>query len=268
MQRFGMMTRVIAVALGVVIAIAALNYASAQQEPPHRYYGTDATPGDTIGVHANDEALTLLGSATVAADGSWYVDIDRDAANGMVFSINGEVANADTMSTGEGQTEVSNLQVPPPPPAPEPEPVCPDDGMMSDDSMMSDDDAMMSDDDAMLDCPDEGDEDDSMMDDSASDDGAMLDEDTSGDDLVVVDEDVDPSAIPVIVDEDTSDMDEAGEMEAEDADEDEGMPTEFPTTGTGGLADGGFSAGLIGLLIALGAATIAGLGIRRVRNRA
>ena len=103
----------------VVIAFAALSYTSAQQEPPHRYYGTDATPGDVIGVHANDEDLTLLGSAEVGEDGSWYVDVDRDAANGMVFSVNGEVADADTMSTGAGQTQVSNLVVPEPP-APEP----------------------------------------------------------------------------------------------------------------------------------------------------
>ena len=49
--------------------------------------------------------------------------------------------------------------------------------------------------------------------------------------------------------------------------EDDG-DSEYPTTGTGGLADGsGVSAGLIGLLIALGVAA-AGLGLRRVRNRA
>ncbi|MCY3571398.1 MAG: hypothetical protein OXH19_08695 [Chloroflexi bacterium] len=43
----------------------------------------------------------------------------------------------------------------------------------------------------------------------------------------------------------------------------------MPSTGSGGLADSsGISAGLIGLLIALGAAAIAGLGLRRVRNRA
>ena len=222
MQRFGMMTRVIAVALGVVIAIAALSHASAQQEPPHRYYGTDATPGDTIGVHAED--LTLLGSATVDADGSWYVDIDRDSANGMVFSVNGEVATAETEDTGAGQTQVSNLVVP----EPAPESDCPEGSMASDDAITSedamesgDDDMMEGDDDAMLECPDEGDEmmgdDDSMM----GDDDQMLDEDNG-----------------------------------------------YPATGTGGLADGGISAGLIGLLIALGAATIAGLGYRRVRNRA
>ena len=57
-----------------------------------------------------------------------------------------------------------------------------------------------------------------------------------------------------------------GEMgEDEQLDEDVGMPS----TGSGGLADSsGISAGLIGLLIALGAAAIAGLGLRRVRNRA
>ena len=236
MQRFGMMARVIAVALGVVIAIAALSHASAQQEPPHRYYGTDATPGDTIGVHDADG--TLLGEATVASDGSWYVDIDRDSANGMTFSVNGEAATAETDDTGAGQTEVSNLQVIPPPPTPEPDP-CPDDSLEGDDSMMSedsmeedsmmsdDDDSMMSDDgDAMLDCPEEGDEDGDMMDDG--DDSMMSDDDEA------------------MLDDETG----------------------YPSTGSGGLADGGLSAGLIGLLIALGAATIAGIGYRRVRNRA
>ena len=43
----------------------------------------------------------------------------------------------------------------------------------------------------------------------------------------------------------------------------------YPDTGTGGLADnGGVSAGLIGLLIAIGAVAVTGLGLRRVRNRA
>ncbi len=45
--------------------------------------------------------------------------------------------------------------------------------------------------------------------------------------------------------------------------------TEYPGTGSGGLADGsGVSASLIGLLIALSVAAVAGLGLRRVRNRA
>ncbi len=49
----------------------------------------------------------------------------------------------------------------------------------------------------------------------------------------------------------------------------EGEDVGMPSTGSGGLADSsGISAGLIGLLIALGAAAIAGLGYRRVRNRA
>ena len=63
-------------------------------------------------------------------------------------------------------------------------------------------------------------------------------------------------------------MGEDEQMLNEDDDsmgEDVGMPS----TGSGGLADSsGISAGLIGLLIALGAAAIAGLGLRRVRNRA
>ena len=44
---------------------------------------------------------------------------------------------------------------------------------------------------------------------------------------------------------------------------------DFPGTGSGGLAgNGGVSAGLIGLLIALAAVSVTGLGLRRMRNRA
>ena len=192
------MQRMITVALGVVIALAALAATSAQQEPPHRFYGSGATAGDTIGVHANDDDLTLLGSATVAEDGTWYVDVDRDDAADVVFSINGEVAEGEAMSTGGGQTSVSNLAVA---------------EAMLDEGMEGDDDSMM-------------------------DDGEMMDEDDS------------------MMDEEDSMMDEGD--------------TGYPATGTGGLAssDGGVSAGLIGLLIALVTVSVAGLGLRRIRNRA
>ncbi len=143
------MQRILTVALGVVIALAALTAAtSAQQEPPHRFYGSDATAGDTIGVHANDDDLTLLGRGTVNAAGEWYVDVDRDDAADVVFSINGEVAEGEAMSTGGGQTSVSNLAV---------AEAMLDEGMEGDDDMMEDDDSMMEDDSMM-------DEEDSMMD--------------------------------------------------------------------------------------------------------
>ena len=196
MQRFGMMTRVIGVALGVVIAIAAVASASAQQEPPHRFYGTGATAGDTIGVV--DDMGNELGSTTVAEDGSWYIDVDRDAAEGVSFTLNGKSADAEVTPAGSGQSAVSVTAM-----------------AMEDESM---DDGSMED----------GDELDSLE----GEEGAMEDESM-----------------------------EAGAM-------DDGT-TEFPDTGSGGLADGGgVSAGLIGLLIALGVAAAAGLGLRRVRNRA
>ena len=105
MQRFGMMTRVIGVALGVVIAIAALASASAQQEPPYRFYGTGATAGDTIGVV--DDMGNELGSTTVADDGTWYIDVDRDAADGVSFTLNGKSADAEVTPAGSGQSAVS-----------------------------------------------------------------------------------------------------------------------------------------------------------------
>ena len=210
MQRFGLMAKLITVALGVVIALAALASADAQQEPPFRYYG-DGTDGDVIVAH--DGMGNELGSATVSG-GEWYIDVDRDEAAGASFTVNGEHATAALSSQASDSARVTlTVEV-----MEEPAADCPDDSMME-----GDDDAMMSDD-----CPDDSmmDGDDSMMD----DDDSMLDEDDSM-------------------------------MDGEDV----GMPS----TGTGGLAgNSGVSAGLIGLLIALATAAIAGLGLRRVRNRA
>ena len=195
MQRFGMMTRVITVAMGVVIALAAFAAASAQQEPPHRFYGTGATPGDEI--IAEDPDHQDLGRTIVADDGSWYIDVDRDAADDVHFVVNGMHVEADITPTGSGQSAVVLHEA------------MHDDDEMHDDEMHDDEDGMMEDDHM---------DEDSMEDDTMSEDG-----------------------------------------------EDVGMPT----TGSGGLADsGGVSAGLIGLLIALGAAAVAGIGLRRVRNRA
>ena len=204
-----LMTRVITVAMGVVLAIAALASASAQQEPPHRFYGHGATAGDTIGVHMNDDDLTLIASATVDENGSWYIDVDRDEAEDVVFSINGAVADSEVTSQGAGQDAVTLTAM-----------------AMEDDSMMDEgEDGEMSEDETMM-------EDDGEM----SGDDSMMDEDS---------------------------MDEDGHMEDSMAD------NGYPATGSGGLAaDGGVSAGLVGLLIALGAAAIAGIGVRRVRHRA
>jgi len=200
MQRFGMMTRVIGVALGVVIAIAAVASASAQQEPPHRFYGTGATAGDTIGVV--DDMGNELGSTTVADDGTWYIDVDRDSADDVSFTLNGKSAEFEVTPAGSGQSAVSVTAM-----------------AMEDDSM---------------------------------DDGSMED----GDEL------------DSLEGEDSMEEDSMDDGSMEDDSMDEGT-TEYPGTGSGGLADGsGVSAGLIGLLIALGVAAAAGLGLRRVRNRA
>ena len=209
MKQHRLMSRVGALVLGLAVAIATLSLASAQQEPPHRFYGHGATAGDTIGVHMNDDDLTLIASATVDENGSWYIDVDRDEAEDVVFSINGAVADSEVTSQGAGQDAVTLTAM-----------------AMEDDSMMDEgDDGEMSEDETMM-------EDDGEM----SDDDSMMDEDS---------------------------MDEDGHMEDSMAD------TGYPATGSGGLAsDSGVSAGLVGLLIALGAAAIAGIGVRRVRNRA
>ena len=157
----------------------------------------------------NDDDLTLIASATVDENGSWYIDVDRDEAEDVVFSINGAVADSEVTSQGAGQDAVTLTAM-----------------AMEDDSMMDEgeDGEMSEDDETMMEDDGEMSDDDSMMDEDSMDDGHM---------------------------------------------EDSMADTGYPATGSGGLAaDGGVSAGLVGLLIALGAAAIAGVGVRRVRNRA
>ncbi len=194
MKQHRLMSRVVGLALGLAVAVATLSLASAQQEPPHRFYGTGATAGDMIGVV--DDMGHELGSTTVAEDGSWYIDVDRDDADNVSFTLNGKSADAEVTSAGSGQSAVAVT----------------------------------------------------AMEEPAMEDGDEGDELTDGDgDLVDLDGD---------------------EPAMEDGDGHVG-DTEYPGTGSGGLADGsGVSAGLIGLLIALSVAAVAGLGVRRVRNRA
>ena len=104
MQRFGMMTRLIAVALGVVIAIGALASASAQDAPQHRLYGSGATAEDTI--TARDAEGAELGSATVAADGSWYIDVDEEDVDGVAFYVNGVHADAEVVYSDTSQSSI------------------------------------------------------------------------------------------------------------------------------------------------------------------
>ena len=196
MKQHRLMSRVGALVLGLAVAIATLSLASAQQEPPHRFYGTGATAGDTIGVV--DDMGEELGSATVAEDGTWYIDVDRDAVEGVSFTLNGKSADAEVTSAGSGQSAVAVT------------------------AMAMEEPAM-----------EEGEEGD-------------LEGDEEGD---------------------------LADLDGEETDMEEGDThmgdTEYPGTGSGGLADGsGVSAGLIGLLIALSVAAVAGLGLRRVRNRA
>ena len=191
MKQHRLMSRVAALVLGLAVAIATLSLASAQQEPPHRFYGHGATPGDTIGVV--DDMGEELGSTTVDDNGAWWIDVDRDAVEGVTFTLNGKSADAEVTPQGSGQSAVAVT------------------------AMAMEEPAM-----------EEGDEL------AGDEDGEMADLD--GD---------------------------------EPAMEDQDGTTEYPGTGSGGLADGsGVSAGLIGLLIALSVAAVAGLGLRRVRNRA
>ena len=205
MKQHRLMSRLTALALGLAVAIASLSLASAQQEPPFRYHG-DGTDGDMIVAHDADGME--LGTATVA-DGVWFIDVDRDEADGATFTLNGEATTVALSSETSDSAKVALTVV-----------------MEEDDSMMDegDDGEMSEDDETMM-------EEDGEM----SDDGdSMMDEDSMED----------------------------GHMD--DSMSDNG----YPATGSGGLATDGVSAGLVGLLIALGAAAIAGIGVRRVRSRA
>ena len=182
--------------LGLGVAIATLSFASAQQEPPHRFYGHGATAGDTIGVV--DDMGDEIASTTVDENGSWWIDVDRDAVEGVTFTLNGKSADAEVSQEGADLTEVTVTAM--------------------------------------------------AMEEPAMEEGEEGDELTDGDG-------------------DLADLD-GDEPAMEDGDGHMG-DTEYPGTGSGGLADGsGVSAGLIGLLIALSVAAVAGLGLRRVRNRA
>ena len=193
MKQHRLMARVGALVLSLSVAIATLSFASAQQEPPHRFYGHGATAGDTIGVV--DDMGDEIASTTVAEDGSWYIDVDRDAVEGVTFTLNGKSADAEVSQEGADLTEVVVT----------------------------------------------------AMEEPAMEEGEEGDLEDGDGDLVDLDGD---------------------EPAMEDGDGHMGE-TEYPGTGSGGLADGsGVSAGLIGLLIALSVAAVAGLGLRRVRNRA
>ena len=187
------MSKLSAIAIAVVVALAALASTSAQQEPPYRFYGPTgtATAGDMISVR--DGMNYEIGSATVDDDGSWFIDVDRDNTEGVTFTVNGAAAEANITSTGSGQSIVT-LEV-------------------------------------MVVEEEEEEEEESMMEEDGG--GSM----SEGDDEAMMEEE----------------PDEIG----------------FPNSGSGGLDhNSGMSAGLIGLLIAVGTAAIAGLGLRRARTRA
>ena len=239
MQRFGMMTRLIAVALGVVIAIGALASASAQDAPQHRLYGTGGTAEDTITAH--DAEGAELGSATVAADGSWYIDVDEEDVDGVAFQVNGEHAVAEVTNAGASQSAVVLTVV-----------AMEDESMPVDDTVEED----VMEEDVM--------EEDTMEEDVMEED--VMEEDTMEEDVMQEDVMEEDTMEEDVIEENGDDsLDIEGDSTMDDPDQ---LATDYSTTGTGGLADNsGVSAGLIGLLIALGVAAAAGLGLRRVRNR-
>ena len=89
-----------------LLAIMAWSLVAAQPEPPFRLYG-QGEAGDSIVVY--DEADQEQGSTTVAADNSWYVDVDYNADEVMAlrFTVNGETMHAEVNPTGRLQASVT-----------------------------------------------------------------------------------------------------------------------------------------------------------------
>lgn len=95
------------VALAVALGVAALTWSAAQETPAERrYFGSGQTPGELI--TASDEEGEALGSATVAADGSWSISLSSDAAL-VYFQINGVAAGSATAAAGQTRIEVRLL---------------------------------------------------------------------------------------------------------------------------------------------------------------
>ena len=161
MKRLSLMPRMLAVALGSLIALAALGAtAFAQPAPPHQFYGA-GTDGDTVAIAGTDYSTEVSG-------GEWFLRVSQAMADNVgddSFTVNGEAATAVRTPQGASLTHVALTVVM------EEEAMvdnCPDEGMMSDDTMSDDtmsDDTMS--DDTMSD--------DTMADDSLSDDEAMSD---------------------------------------------------------------------------------------------
>ncbi len=231
MTKFKLMSRMTAVLVAGLLAVGALaGTLFAQEQPPHRFFGSGAD-GDEIGLWvSHGDHNDRIGSATVS-NGGWYIDAASGDTSELIWTVNGENADATYSEAGETQTEVALVVA-----MPEPEPVdCPDEeGAMGDGELAEDSGELAqdpSDESAMADCPED-----------VSDEEGMGNGETG---MVDMTDEEDPR------------------LDSED--ETHG----YPETGSGGLADnGGVSAGLIGLLIAIGAVAITGLGLRRVRNRA
>ncbi len=159
MRRMGMTARIVGAALGLALAASALATASAQQEPPYRFYGMGATAGDEIVAH--DGSGDELGSTMVAADGSWYIDVDRDQSDGVKFTVNGKAAEASVTETGSGQAMVALT-------AAMADDHDGDDSGMDGDSLMDGDDSGMDDDDSSMTDDDLAMGEDEMVDDKDS----------------------------------------------------------------------------------------------------
>ena len=236
--------------------LAALLFASAAlaqgPQPPHNCFGwSDSVMIDGAAAPAGAQIVAMVdgervGSDSLGADG-WSIEVAGQPSM-VTFTVNGMAAEGTCdASEGGGQTAISLSAM-----------SAADD---SDDSGDLESDG--SDDGSMM---DDGSDDGSMMDDG-SDDGSMMDD--GSDDGSMMDDGDDDDSMMGEGDDDSMMGEGDDSMMDEDAPGDGGMmddgDSQFPDTGTGGLAQGGSSSALYGGIAATLAlvALLGGVAVRR-----
>ncbi len=225
-------SRLAVLVVGAAVVLALLwSAASAQPgQPPFLLYG-DGEAGDVVMVYDVDGEE--LGTAMVAEDGTWYVNVvcDSDEVKTIGFSLNGAMVQAEIDQTGQDQANVMLMPM----------------GQPSDEDGVS-----------MTITAGQTEQ---------SDDGDLLSEEEAlgnGADLSMYDD----SAADIAGDETSDTTTVSGDQTNGDE-----MENGYPESGSGGLVDGGPSSealiGTIALLAMVGViASLGAVKMRRSRNRA
>ncbi len=231
-------SRLAVLVVGAAVVLALLwSAASAQPgQPPFLLYG-DGETGDVVMVYDVDGEE--LGTAMVAEDGTWYVNVvcDSDEVKTISFSLNGAMVQAEIDQTGEDQANVILMPMGQP---------SDEDGVSmtitAGQTDQSDDGDLLSEDEALGTGAEI-----SMYEDSAADMSGDLAADMAGD--------------------------ETGDTSMASGNQANQTNGGYPESGSGGLADGGPGSealiGTIALLAMVGViASLGAVKMRRSRNRA